>query len=105
MLYLVTQVQRVAGLLGPIDGVQWKQLLAGSWMATNGASLKVIVPAVPGTHSDHIEVYQRDGLVVFQYEPDKSVETLANKLKRFSGILVADAEHRHNAAFAGGTIL
>ena len=105
MSYLVTQVQRVASLLGAIDGVHWKQLLAGPWMATDGTSLKVIVPDVPGTHGGHIEVYQRNGLVVFQYEPDKAAETLASKLKGFSGILVADAEHRHNAAFADGTIL
>lgn len=105
MSYLVTQVQRVASLLGAIDGVHWKQLLAGPWMATDGTSLKVIVPDVPGTHGGHIEVYQRDGLVVFQYEPDKAAETLASKLAGFNGILVADAEHRHNAAFADGTIL
>lgn len=103
--YMVTQVQRVASLLGAIDGVHWKQLLAGSWMATDATSLKVIVPDVPGTHSGHIEVYQRNGLVVLQYEPDKAAETLATKLTDFHGILVADAEHRHNAAFADGTIL
>lgn len=104
MSYLVTQVQRVASLLGAIDGVHWQQLLAGPWMATDATSLKVIIADVPGTHSGHIEVYQRDGLVVFQYEPDKAGDTLASKLSRFNGTLLADAEHRHNATFADGTI-
>ena len=104
MSYLVTQTQRVASLLGAIDGVHWKQLLAGRWMATDATPLKVIVEDVPGTHSGHIEVYQRDGLVVLQYEADKAGETLASKLSKFSGTLLADAEHRHNATFADGTI-
>ncbi len=105
MSYLVSQVQRVAELLGPIDGVHWQQLLGGTWMATDATSLKVIVEDVPGTHSGHVEVYQRDELVVFQYEPDKAGATLASKLSKFSGTLLADAEHRHNATFADGTII
>lgn len=105
MSYLVTQVQRVASLLAAIDGVHWQQLLDGPWMATDGTSLNVIVEGVPGTHSGHIEVYHRDGLVVLQYEADKCGETLATKLSKFTGTLLADAEHRHNASFADGTII
>ncbi|MBW2734311.1 MAG: hypothetical protein JRH20_18125 [Deltaproteobacteria bacterium] len=33
----------------------------------------------------------------------KGAEELAKKLAPFSGVLVADAEHRHNAVFAGGS--
>lgn len=105
MSYLVTQIQRAAALLGPIDGVQWRQLLAGVWMATDATHLNVIIEGVPGTHSGHLEVYQRDGQVVFHYEPDKNGDTLASKLTKFRGTLVADAEHRHNAAFADGSII
>ncbi len=105
MSYLVSQVQRAAQLLGPIDGAHWKQLLAGEWMATDATSLNVLIQGVPGTHSGHLEVYQRDGLVVMQYEPDKCGATLASKLSSFEGTLVADAEHRHNEAFADGTIV
>jgi len=65
----------------------------------------VLVPDVPGTHNGHIEVFQREGTVVFQYEHDKAGAALASKLKPFSGTLVADAEHRHNASFADGTII
>jgi transposase len=105
MSYLVTQVQRTADLLAPIDGVHWKQLLEGSWMAHDATHLNVLVPDVPGTHNGHIEVYQREGTVVFQYEHDKAGATLASKLQPFRGTLVVDAEHRHNASFADGTIV
>ncbi|MCA9566288.1 MAG: IS66 family transposase [Myxococcales bacterium] len=105
MSFLVSQVQRAAGLLDAIDGVHWAQLLAGDWMTHDATPLAVVVDGVPGTHKGHIEVFQRSGLVVLQYEHDKKGETLATKLRRFKGTLVADAEHRHNATFADGTIL
>lgn len=44
---LVGFVERAADLLAPIDGLHWKQLLAGSWIATDGTGLKVLVPAAP----------------------------------------------------------
>jgi len=102
MSYLVTQVERAADLLGAVDGEHWKKLLAGRWMATDATGLKVLIPKLPGTHNGHLEVYRRDDLVVFQYEAHKGAEELAKKLAPFSGVLVADAEHRHNAVFAGG---
>jgi len=105
MSYLVTQIERAAELLDIVDGEHWKQLLAGSWMATDATGLKVLVPKIPGTHSGHLEVYNRDGIVVFQYEPEKGSESLASKLGNFSGVLVADAEHRHNAVYASGRVL
>ena len=64
MSYLVTQIERAADLLGGVDGVHWKQLLAGRWMATDATGLKVLIPKLPGTHSGHLEVYRRDDLVV-----------------------------------------
>lgn len=105
MSYLVTQIERAADLLAPIDGEHWKQLLAGSWMATDATGLKVLVPKLAGTHNGHLEIYRRDDLVVFQYEPHKGSDVLADKLKPFSGLLVADAEHRHNALYVDGRIL
>jgi len=60
---------------------------------------------VPGTHSGHLEVFQREGLVVFQYEPEKGAATLASKLSGSEGTLLADQEHRHNAVFADGTVV
>jgi transposase len=105
MSYLVTQIERAADLLGPIDGEHWKQLLAGAWLATDATGLKVLIPKLPGVHNGHLEVYRRNDLVVFQYEPDKGAEALISKLSSFSGVLVADAEHRHNALFKDGRIL
>lgn len=74
-------------------------------MGTDATHLNVIIEGVPGTHNGHIEVYQRDGVAVFQYEHDKAGATLASKLSGFTGTLLADAEHRHNAAFADGSIV
>lgn len=104
MSYLVSQVERAADLLGPVDGAHWKQLLASEWMATDATSLKVLIPGLPGSHSGHLEVYRNDQQVVFQYEPHKGADVLAAKLAPFKGTLVADAEHRHNAVFADGSV-
>ncbi|MBK7582650.1 MAG: transposase [Myxococcales bacterium] len=43
MSTLVTFIERAADLLSGVDGLHWKQLLAGSWMATDGTGLKVII--------------------------------------------------------------
>jgi len=74
-------------------------------MATDATGLKVLVPKLPGSHNGHLEVYRRDGVVVFQYEPHKGADVLAAKLAGFSGILVADAEHRHNVLYESGRVL
>lgn len=105
MSYLVTQMERAADILAIVDGEHWKQLLGSSWMATDATGLKVLIPGLPGSHYGHLEAYRNDSLVVFQYEPDKGAENLAAKLKPFRGILVADAEHRHNAVFADGSVI
>lgn len=105
MSFLVEQIREASELLEAIDCTHWKQLRAGSWMATDASGLKVIVPGVPGTHDGYLEVFRRDDLVVVQYEPEKGSNTLASKLARFEGVLVADAEHRHNAVFADGRVL
>ena len=44
---LVLFIERAADLLSGIDGLHWKQLLAGSWMATDGTGLKVLIPKLP----------------------------------------------------------
>jgi transposase len=105
MSYWVTQIERAADLLGVVDGEHWKQLLAGDWMATDATGLKVLIPQLPGTHNGYLEVYRRDDLVVFQYEAHKGSEELAQKLKPFTGVLVADAEHRHNAIYEDGRVI
>jgi len=103
--YLVDQIKRAADLLDPIDGAHWRELLAGSWMATDATGLKVLIPNTRGCHNGYIEVFRRDDLVVFQYEATKEAAPLASKLGPFKGVLVADAEHRHNKVFEDGTVL
>ncbi len=75
------------------------------WMATNGTGLKVLVPELPAAHNGYIELYRNCECAVFQYEADKASEQLASKLPRLRGTLTADAEHRHNVAFASGLVL
>jgi transposase len=105
MSTLVSFIERAADLLAGVDGLHWKQLLASSWMATDGTGLKVIVPQLPAAHKGYIELYRNDELAVFQYEPDKSGDVVAAKLRPFHGTLTADAEHRFNDVFASGHVL
>ena len=102
---LVSLIERAADILAPIDGLHWKNLLAGSWMATDGTGLKVLVPELETAHNGYIELYRRDDLAVFQYEPDKAAENMLAKLRPFTGTLLADAEHRFNALYASGCVL
>ena len=105
MSSLVTFIERAADLLSGVDGLHWKQLLASSWMATDGTGLKVIVPKLPVAHNGYIELYRNDELAVFQYEPDKSGDVVTAKLRPFRGTLTADAEHRFNDVFASGRVI
>jgi transposase len=95
MSFLVSQVEAAADLLDAIDGEHWKQLLAGDHLASDGTGFDVQVKGV-GLHHGFIEVYHHDGVVVFQYEPEKGGDTQASKLARFEGALLVDAEARYN---------
>ncbi len=105
MSTLVSFIERAADLLAPIDGLHWRKLLSGSWMATDGTGLKVLVPKLPVAHNGYVELYRNRQLAVFQYEADKSADVVATKLSPFRGTLTADAEHRFNAVFADGRVL
>jgi transposase len=105
MSTLVSLIERAANLLAPIDGLHWRKLLAGSWMATDGTGLKVLVPKLPAAHNGYIELYRDTQTAVFQYEADKSGDVVANKLQPFRGTLTADAEHRFNGVYASGHVL
>lgn len=102
---LVGFVERAADLLAAIDGLHWKQLLAGSWMATDGTGLKVLVPQLPAAHNGYIELYRNRECAVFQYAADKGSDDVVAKLRPFRGKLTADAEHRFNAVYASGHII
>ncbi len=99
--FLVSQIEHAADLLDAIDGVHWKQLLAGTHLATDGTGFKVQVPEV-GLHRGFMEVYHWGDTVVFQYEPSKDGETQAQKLANYGGTLLVDAEHRYNETIDGG---
>jgi hypothetical protein len=105
MSTLVSFIEHAADLLAPIDGLHWRKLLAGSWMATDGTGLKVLVPKLPAAHNGYIELYRNQHIAVFQYEADKSSDAVVSKLHPFRGTLTADAEHRFNAVFASGAVL
>jgi len=105
MSTLVTFIERAADLLSGIDGLHWKQLLASPWMATDGTGLKVLIPKLPVAHNGYVELYRNHQVAVFQYEADKSGDTVAAKLQPFHGTLTADAEHRFNSVYASGRVL
>ncbi len=105
MSTLVTFVERAADLLAGIDGLHWKQLLASSWMATDGTGLKVLVPKLDAAHDGYVELYRNADVAVFQYEADKSGEAVVAKLQPFRGTLTADAEHRFNGVYASGRVI
>ena len=102
---LVGFVERAADLLAAVDGHHWRTLLAGRWMASDSTGLKVLVPKLPAAHNGYLELYRNDEVAVFQYEPDKTGDTVAAKLQPFRGTLTADAEHRFNAVYASGHIV
>jgi transposase len=102
MSFLVSQVERAADLLEAIDGEHWKELLAGSHLATDGTGFKVQIPEV-GLHHGILEVYHWDDRVVFQYEATKHGDAVKSKLAKFEGTLLVDAESRYDQVF-GETI-
>jgi transposase len=102
---LVSFIERAADLLAPIDGLHWRWLLAGSWMATDGTGLKVLVSGLPKAHNGYLELYRNRELAVFQYSPDKNGDRVAAMLRSFRGKLTADAESRFNAVFASGYVI
>jgi len=100
----VSLIERAADLLSPIDGLHWKGLLGSKWMATDGTGLKVLIPNLPTAHNGYIELYRNQHLAVFQYEADKSGDSVVSKLSPFHGTLTADAEHRFNGVFESGKV-
>ena len=102
---LVGFVERAADLLAPIDGLHWKRLLAGSWLATDGTGIKVLVPKLAAAHNGYIELYRNLECAVFQYAADKGSDDVVAKLRSFRGKLTADAEHRFNAVYASGDVI
>lgn len=55
MSFLVLQIEHAAELLDAIDGEHWKQLLAGTHLASDGTGFKVQIPEL-GLHGGFMEV-------------------------------------------------
>lgn len=72
-------------------------------MGTDGTGIKVQVPGL-GLHYGHFEVYHRDHIVNFQYTAEKGGESQAERLAKFAGTLLVDAESRYNASTRDGRI-
>ena len=102
---LVSFVERAADLLAPIDGLHWRKLLSSSWMASDGTSLKVLVPGLSAAHDGYVELYRSRDYAVFQYEAHKGSDVVVSKLAPFCGTLTADAEHRFNPVYATGRVI
>ena len=102
---LVSLIERAADLLEGVDGLHWKRLLAGSWMATDGTGLKVLVRGLPKAHNGYLELYRNRELAVFQYSPTKDGARVVELLRGFRGTLTADAESRFNGVFASGQVI
>ena len=78
---LVNFVGRAADILAHIDGLHWKELLADSWMATDGTGLRVLMPKLPEARDGYLELCRNQSTAVFQYSPDKSSEDVLSKLR------------------------
>ncbi|APR77965.1 Transposase [Minicystis rosea] len=98
-------MERAADLLAPIDGHHWRKLLSGTWMATDGTGLEVLVPGLPAAHDGDVELYRNTECAVFPYAAQKGSDDVVAKLQPFCGTLTADAEHRYNAVYATGRVI
>lgn len=101
---LVSQTAAATVLLDPIDGEHWKTLLAGNHLGSDATGFKVQIPGF-GLHHGHMEVYHWDDTVVFQYVAEKGGVTQAEKLAKFKGTLLVDAESRYNRTAENPDIL
>lgn len=100
---LVSIMSQAGGLLAAIDGVHWKQLVAGDWMNADGSGIDVVVNK-GGVARGIIDVFTRDDIAVYTFSVSKNGKDFAGRLSKFEGTLVADAESRMNETFVTGLI-
>ena len=81
---LVNFVERAADLLAPVDGVHWKQLLAGSWMATDGTGLKVLVPGLPSATTATSSCIATTPVRCSSTRPPRRARTSSRSSRRFA---------------------
>ncbi len=102
---LVGFIERAADALSKVDGQQWRDLLDGGRIASDGTGINVLIRGLPTAYKGYLEVYRWGETVVFQYEAQKDAATLTSKLGAFKGVMLTDAEHRFNEVFANGDVL
>ena len=100
---LVRIMARTGDLLAAIDKVHWDQLVAGEWMNADGSGIDVVVNH-NGVARGIIDVFTRDDVAVYTFSASKNGTDFADRLAKFAGTLVADAESRMNETYASGAI-
>ena len=102
---LVSMMFKAGDLLTAIDGEHWRQLLGGTWLQTDGSGIDVVLEGHPGVVRGIIDVFTRDDVAVYTFGLSKNGDDFAEKLAKFSGKLVADAESRLNETYRSGRIV
>lgn len=100
---LVRIMAKTGDLLAAIDKVHWDQLVAGEWMNADGSGIDVVVKN-DGVARGIIDVFTRDDIAVYTFSASKNGKDFADRLAKFAGTLVADAESRMNETYASGAI-
>jgi transposase len=101
---LVYLIDRAARLFDVVDGEHWKQLKAGPVLGVDGTGLDVVVPGLGETWHGYLDVFCRDDIHVYQYSPTKHADVLKEKLGRYAGTVVCDAEYRNDILFGPGIV-
>lgn len=102
---LVSIMFKAGDVLTAIDGEQWRQLIAGNLLHTDGSGIDVIVKGHPGVVRGHIDVFTRGDIAVYTFSLSKNGTDFAENLQKFEGTLVADAESRLNETYRSGRII
>lgn len=100
---LVSAMAKTGDLLAAIDKVHWDELVAGDWMNADGSGIDVVVKN-QGVARGIIDVFTRDDIAVYTFSVSKNGTDFADRLAKFTGTLVADAESRMNEAYASGVV-
>lgn len=100
---LVSAMTKTGDLLAAIDKVHWDELVAGDWMNADGSGIDVVVKN-NGVARGIIDVFTRDDVAVYTFSASKNGKDFADRLAKFTGTLVADAESRMNETYASGSI-
>lgn len=100
---LVTVMTKTGDMLAAIDKVHWDELVGGEWMNADGSGIDVVVKN-DGVARGVIDVFTRDDIAVYTFSPSKHGKDFADRLAKFAGTLVTDAESRMNETYVSGAI-